>query len=328
MRLLITGAGGFIGQHIAAKLIGDGHEVHLVGSPKTIFSEQLEQQAASVHSIDISEPDEFEHLSKIVSLDAVIHCAGIAHRFGKTDESVYSKINVEGTVNVMNFAAGKNAAHVIHFSSVLVYGRRDDKNVITESTPVAPYDAYGESKLKSEEKAAEICKSKDIDLTILRPAPVLGKGSKGNFGRLVSAVAKKRFVKIGAGKNRKSFVYVEDIAEACALLLSEKKTGIEIFNLAGNAVTVDELVDQLSIELNSKLLPLRLSPSLLKAGFGILKLTPLRAKADSVSRSLATWLSDDVYSAELIKERYDFSAKTDTKDAIRKEAEFYKERSK
>ena len=323
MKILVTGAAGFLGRLIAKKLLDEGNSVICFGGANSRFDDDIEQRAELTTSFDISDPNNFENFDAINEFDSVIHCAGIAHRFGGVSDDDYHKVNVTGTRNVAEFAAERKAKHFVHLSSVLVYGRQNNGGVITEETQTRPFDVYGQSKLDGESAVKEICEANGIDLTIFRPAPVIGEGSKGNFGRLIRAIDKRRFLKIGKGENKKSLIYAGDIAEACSHLLRHKKSGTEIFNLAGEPVATNFLLHEISDELGKNLPPMNFSPDLLRIGLKLIEMTPFRHKARSVGKSLDTWLSEDVYASDKIADIYNFKAMTSIKDAVRREVRHY-----
>jgi len=307
MKVLITGASGFVGQAIVAELAARGHETVTVGGPRSRNCD---------HSIDISDAPIVDALSEKKGVDAVVHAAGIAHRFGGVSAEEFQRVNVQGVENVASLAVKLGAKHFVLFSSTLVYGRRAEGGVITENDEGRPFDSYGQSKLDGEAAARAICEPAGIALTIFRPAPIIGEGSKGNFARLIKAIDRRRFVWVGNGDNWKSVVFIGDVAAATADVNEKGGNGTQTFNLAGDAVRMKDIVDTIAEKLGRRAPNIHLPAGPLRA---VLTLGPF----DRLSATLETWLSEDVYSNARLQDAYGFKPSTSLGTAIGSEVEYY-----
>jgi len=319
MKVMVTGASGFVGTSICSRLQATGCDVIRVAHSNSAgFSGNAD------YAVDIANPRAFSQLDDIDDLNAIVHCAGIAHRFGKTSKEDYWKVNVQGTENVANFGARIGVGKFIQLSSVLVYGPSISNQPITEQQPPAPVDDYSSSKLAGELAAADVCKSAGIDLAILRPVPIIGEGSRGNVGRLIQAIDRNRFVWIGDGRNERSFVYVSDVAGAVVAALSAKEQ-FTILNVTGGTITVRELVENISKCLGRGR-PGRLVPHRV-AGFALSASRPVTrfARLEAYHRTLQTWLADAVYSGEALT-NLGFVPTTDLLEAVRREVSFFLDR--
>ena len=324
MKVLVIGATGFVGKAIVAELRNRLIDVVAVGGPR---SSLLNSEAYDIQiddCIDVTVPENFLRLEMIEGVTAVVHCAGLAHQFGKMTESDLFRVNVNGTENVAKLAVKLKARHFILISSVLVYGpqgaENDDVLPVTENSPCQPNDPYARSKLAAENVAAEICGNGGIPLTILRPAPIIGEGSKGNFLRLIKLIAQRRFLWLGKGHNRKSLVVVGDVANACGAILEQNRAETAIYNVSGPAMEMREIVNEISKELS------RSPPSIFIPAIpviAILRLIP-GGRASSLKGTVEKWLSTDTYSGEKLRLRYGFSASSDLAEAIRREVDCYK----
>ena len=325
MKILVTGATGFIGKEIVSKLVFNNHQV--IGIARDSIDKQHEiGTKIELIKTDITNNDDVLKLLNLKNIDSVIHCAGLAHQFGKVEAGIFEKVNVEGTENIARLAGKLNINHFILISSTAVYGRH--KNEVKETTECRPETDYAKSKLISEEVCREVCEKNDTPLTIFRLAPVLGEKGIGNVPRLIGAINKRRFLWIGDGSNKKSLIYVEDVADACLKLLISKKNKTEIFNLASEPIEMRKLVSIISESLKKTVpkasIPViipdiifKLNSKILKSGF-----------IENLSKTIEKWLSDDIYSADKIKIEYGFQPETSVEMAVNKQCQWFLNKTK
>ncbi|CAN5720014.1 NAD-dependent epimerase/dehydratase family protein [soil metagenome] len=311
---MITGVTGFIGGEIAAKLVAEKFDV--IG---------LSRNAAKVRSeftilnADITNREEVLSLAKEGSFDAVIHCAGLAHQFGEIGKERFENVNIKGTENIADLAVKANAGHFIYLSSTAVYGLQN--NPMNEETECNPENFYAESKLEAENVCRKICEKNKIPLTILRLVPVVGKNSVGNVKRLIEAIHKRRFLWVGNGENKKTMIYVGDVAEACSMLLKKKKNGTEIYNLASPPIKMRTLVSIISDQLKKKVPGFSIPAFLPAMFFGINSKTFNLKTIERMSQTFEKWLSEDVYPTDKIKTAYGFVAETPIEQAVKQQCE-------
>ena len=313
MKVLVTGAGGFIGGRVLRAVWQKGWEP--IGTSR--------RDGSSLVPVDIADRSSLAALRSKGPFDAIVHCAGIAHRSGDVSDSEYDRVNIGGTKNVAEFAAENGVMKFVHLSSVLVYGRHGIG--IVETDECTPGDAYATSKLGGENAAADVCIKAGIALAILRPAPVIGEGCKGNFRRLISAIDRGRFVKVGTGSNNKSMIYVDDVAAACMRVLEDGSgRGVERFNVAAGPITVRELLASVYDALGRDKVRFSIPSHPLVFAFSKLKSNFRNRAVNSVASSLETWVSDDVYGTEAIRKRFSFEAQTPLVKAIHRTVAAYK----
>lgn len=313
MKVLVTGAGGFIGCRVLRAARQKGWES--VGTAR--------RGSSSLVPVDITDRSSMAALRSRGPFDAIIHCAGIAHRQGNVSDSEYDRVNIGGTKNVAEFAAENGVVKFVHLSSVLVYGRHGTG--ITETEDCTPGDAYAMSKLGGEDAAAEACIKAGIALAILRPAPVIGEGCKGNFRRLIKAIDRGRFINVGTGSNHKSMIYVDDVAAACMRVLEDgSDVGVERYNVAAEPITVGELLASVYDALDRRRVRFSIPSDPLVFALSSLKSYSRNRAVHSVARSLETWVSDDVYAAQAIREGLGFEAKTPLPEAIHRTVAAFK----
>lgn len=331
MDILVTGATGFVGRAILEELVPDKNnnwKIYSLGNRQNINTQEL----PNFSRVDITEPEGFLSVEHLKKLDVIIHSAGLAHQFHNPKNGEFLKVNVEGTRNILNFAAGKSVRHFILISSVAVYGYKNnhaaDGNLkkIAEDEPCSPKGEYAISRLKAEELAVKICRENDIALTILRLATVVGEGDRGNVSRLIKAIDKKRFVMIGKGENYKTLIYKKDAARACRVImekrnLSEKEA--EVFNVAAEPVKIKFIINKISEALIKKppkfFLPFKLIHTPLKF-FSVLFPSE---KIKSLYETVSKWTSNEIFSNEKIEQKYSFKPETAFSEAIGREVNFY-----
>src|SRR5687767_9685042 len=186
MKVLVTGATGFIGRALVHALRVAGHEA----------------------------------LADLRDAQALVHLAAIAHRRG-VDERELRRVNVGLAVDAGRSAAAAGVP-MIFMSSVKVHGESAD-TPLRETSPIAPRDAYARSKAEAEEA---LCAIPGLRLTVLRPPLVYGPAVKANFLALMRAIASGLPLPLAGIQNRRSLIYVGNLCDAIlACLESDKGLG-------------------------------------------------------------------------------------------------------
>ena len=324
MRVLVTGANGFIGQAIVTALLSEKHEVFCLVSFKSENVEKL----PNVYRGDITDAESLMGLKALKNIDVVIHSAGLAHQFGKTHDKDFRQINVVGTENTAHLAGELQVRHFILISSVAVYGSVKNKTeLIDEKFPCQPQSVYARSKFESEKVARKICENHKVALTVLRLATVLGEDDRGNTARLIKAIDRKRFIWIGNGENHKSLIYKADVADACVKILNKKTNVSEIFNLTGEPVKINFVVAEIAKNLNRKISGIKVPIKLLKNIFEANLKTLRSKKISKLSETVEKWMSEDVFSGDKFAEIYSFRPQTPICEAIRRQVKAYRAKS-
>ena len=163
-------------------------------------------------------------------------------------------------------------------------------------------------------------------MTILRFAPVLGEDGAGNAARLIEAIDKGRFVWVGGGENLKSLVYKRDIARLCAEILPRQNRATEIFNLAAEPIKMLDFVETIALNLNRRVLRLKIPTVLFEWIFRLNRKTIGAKKIERAARTFEKWLSDDVYAASKIALSYGFEPQTSVREALERQVAAYLER--
>lgn len=209
MKVLLTGASGFLGKYILDELKFLEYSIDTIGR---------NTNSAIVADISKTLPVLNENYNM------VIHVAGKAHLVPKTieEEQEFYNVNLEGTKNLIN-AFKHNPDYFVFISTVSVYGL-DSGQDITEKATLNSLEPYGKSKILAEEAVSNWGKEKNIKITILRLPLIFGKNPPGNLNAMINAIKKKYYFNVGNGNTRKSMVLAKDVAKFIPIIA--KKGGI------------------------------------------------------------------------------------------------------
>ena len=187
--------------------------------------------------------------------DLVIHMAALLHvtRPPFPPRKEYADINVGGTTAVVRAALQNNVSRIVFFSTIAVYGKSDGR-LLDEDSPSHPDSFYAETKLEAEKLvlAAKTQDGRPLG-TVLRLAAVYGPRVKGNYLRLVTALARRRFVPIGGGMNRRTLIYESDVATAALIAARHSAADGKIYNVTdGRCHSMNDIIGAICEALGRK----------------------------------------------------------------------------
>ncbi|WP_158555068.1 NAD-dependent epimerase/dehydratase family protein [Fulvimarina endophytica] len=226
MRIIVSGASGFVGRHLVPELAAHGHDV--VPLVRSVMDGGTFIRAPS----DLSALEPTAFLSG-EPFDAVIHLAALnPNRSDRTssDEAALMAANRDGTAAVMRAAAQARIPRVVVLGTANAHAPQDWP--ISEASPIAPVSAYARSKAEGERMAIEIARETGVTLTILRPAPVYGAGGRGMVALLKRLADSPLPVPLPKELGQRSFVSITSLVAAILAVLDRRAGLIETFLVA------------------------------------------------------------------------------------------------
>ena len=238
-KILITGAGGFIGYNLCVALAKEGHRIIGVDLHYPESGLQLGKEPFEANIGDFRDTAKMEKW--LLGVDYVVHLAS-AHLQISIDDAAYWDVNVHSLKPFLKLVQKACVKRFIHVSSVGVYGKLQELPA-DEETVCSPQSVYGETKLAGEREVLEFSRTSGLSATILRPAWVYGPYCP-RTAKIYRALRKGRFVMIGKGENLRHPIYILDMIEAFKLAMTSQAAIGEALIIAGpNAITTNELVE-------------------------------------------------------------------------------------
>ena len=230
---LITGATGALGPAVLREFQDADWKVRTLSrtppAPGTVAAGFSHVAADTADTRALAEA--MRGTSVVVHMAARLHIADP----GPEPEAEYWRVNVEGASHVMDVARAAGVQRVVFISSICVYGVQD--GVVDEETKPRPSSLYARTKCRAEEIVLNSRSAEGHPLgAVLRLGSVYGPTMKGNYARLVRALASRRFVPVGRGLNRRTLVFEDDAAKAILLAASHSAAAGRRFNVTDGSV--------------------------------------------------------------------------------------------
>ena len=249
-KVLVTGAAGFIGSHVAEKLLKRGDVVIGIDNVNDYYPVALKRKnielLRSYDSFSFVEGDICDRaaVTRLVRESSFTHVAHLAARAGVrpsiADPYIYEEANVQGTLNLLQASVGTNVQNMVVTSSSSVYGnsrsipfREDDS---ATDKPISPYAA---TKKATEVMSFTYHKLYGLNVNVVRPFTVYGPRGRPDMAPwlfIQSAVAGRKIQKFGDGSTRRDYTFIDDFVGGFVNAI-DRPFGYEIFNL-GNSSTV------------------------------------------------------------------------------------------
>jgi len=264
VRILITGATGFVGKPLLVEVYDSGHEVIAAARECTqIFPEKIEQFKIT----DLSQ--EIDWGNALQGVDVVIHVAARAHVMN--DDAIdplaeFRKVNTFATLCLARQATEAGVTRFVFISSIGVNGNKNTQP-FTESDIPNPQEPYAVSKYDAEEELLALAKITEMEVIIIRPPLVYGPNAPGNFGSLMKWMNKGVPLPFGAVHNKRSLVALDNLVSFivhCADYTKTPQAANQIFLISdGEDVSTTELLQKVAKAFGEKSLLLPVPVSLM-----------------------------------------------------------------
>jgi UDP-glucose 4-epimerase len=283
MRVLVTGAFGFVGGAVGRRLAADAHEVVALTS-RPLGSARPPGFAAQVRRADVRDPGAVA--AAVRGMDAVCHLAGL----GRVRESFerpaeYLAVNASGTTAVLAAAQAAGASRFVLASSVAVYGA-PERQPIREDAPLTPASPYGESKAAAEHAVTEAASQGGLGAACLRifnAAGADGGVTDPDASRIIPrtlavSAGKSPFLEVnGDGSAVRDYVHVTDVAEAFVLALSACQPGAcAVYNVGATPASVADIL-AVAADVTGRPVDVRRNPSAREPAVLVADCTQIRA---------------------------------------------------
>jgi UDP-glucose 4-epimerase len=287
---LVTGATGAIGPSLTAALVRDGFRVRaLVRRPER---STLLPSGIDVVVGDVCDDQALERA--VTDADLVFHLAAKLHldttHADAATRAEYKRVNELATQKLAALSATHGVRRFVYFSTIAVYGPSEPGEIFNEASPLRGDSLYAETKIRGEQAALEA-----PGAVILRLAAVYGPRIKGNYLKLARAIQRGRFLRVGAGTNRRTLVHEQDVVRA-ALLAARHAASRAVYNVTdGQIHAVRDILVAMSSSagrsLRSAYVPVW--PVRLAAGLAE-NLGRLAGRPSPISRAMVDKLLEDV----------------------------------
>jgi nucleoside-diphosphate-sugar epimerase len=237
VKVLVTGAAGFLGSHLVDMLLERGEDVRAMLRPLEDSSRLCEREGIEVVHGDLTDPVSLKHA--VQGVQRVYNVAAKTGPWGAED--VYWAVNVRGLADLVHASMNAGVQRIVHTSSITIYGHHLH-GIMTEDDPFhAENNPYSRTKIAGEKLIANLVKDHGAPVVIVRPGWIYGPRDTTSFSRFVSLIESGKGFIIGSGKNIVPLVYVRDVVQGLI------KAGDADDEVIGRAYTIadDRRVTQL-----------------------------------------------------------------------------------
>lgn len=270
MTVLVTGAYGFVGSALFARLCRDGVSVR--GAVRSLSSQPDDAETIAIGSLS----SETDWTVVLKNVEQVVHLAARVHVM--TDKSSdplaeFRRVNVEGTVALAHQAAAAGVKRFVFLSSIKVNGEFTEQGQsFTADDAPAPEDPYGVSKYEAENLLRQIASETGMEVVIIRPPLVYGPGVKANFESMMRWLARGLPLPLAAvTKNRRSLVALDNLVDLIVTCLNHPAAANQTFLVSdGEDLSTAELLRRMGAAMTHPARLFYLPPAVLKLGATIL----------------------------------------------------------
>ena len=274
MRILVTGATGFVGRQVVADLLSSGEKVRAVIRRPGSMERTADIETVVVPTIG----RKTEWSAALEGIDAVVHLAAQVHdtrRAGSGASALHEEVNVCGTERLALEAARAGVRRFVFVSSIKAMGDGPTQRPYVATDPPAPQDAYGRSKLEGERRLCAIAATSPLESVIVRPPLVYGPGVKANFLALLRWVDRGWPLPLGAVRSRRSMINVWNLSNLLLKCIHHPGAAGQVFLASdGEDLAIPDLLHAIARSMNRNLRLVHVAPSVLEMGATALGLGP------------------------------------------------------
>ena len=245
VKLLITGATGFIGRRLCQAADDKGLRVRM--------ALRRDDGQGGVVVGDLGSDTDWS--SALEGVDAIVHLAARVHVMDEEAEdplAEFRKVNVDGTLNLARQAAEAGVKQFVFISSIGVNGNQSVRQ-FTADDPPNPVEPYAVSKLEAEEGLRQVEKETGLEVAVIRPTLVYGPNAPGNFGRLVRLVQKGFPLPLGLVNNKRSLVALDNLVDLILTCVHHPAAAGETFLVSdGEDLSTPELIRKIARAMGKK----------------------------------------------------------------------------
>ena len=239
MRILVTGAGGFLGRVVARHLAGRGDDLVALGRSEASLV-QVRDLGCRTWVSDLTDTSAVARLASIGHVDALVHCAGLSSTWAP--RAAFAANNITATENILGVCDALGNPHIVFVSSSSVYFAFRDQHRVGEAHPLPPpVNAYAWSK-----REAEAVVRASPNATIIRPRGIYGAGDTALLPRLLRVARRGPMPLFRGGNAVIDLTHVEDVAAAIAAVLDLRAATVSnTYNVSGGEpIRVVEIIER------------------------------------------------------------------------------------
>lgn len=309
MTMLVTGASGFVGRALTARLLAEGRDIRVAARRPG------EGDAPTVIVGDLA--TDVDWSLAVQGVDTVIHLAGRAHILGREaqSDSSFLRVNVEATRSLAVAAATAGVRRLVFVSSAKVMGDESGAHPFREGDAPDPVGLYAESKWLAEQAALEVAQKTSLSVVVLRSPLVYGPGVRANFLALLRAVDRGIPMPFGAVTNARSMIAVDNLVDALLACAADPSSSSDVYFAKDREdLSTSALIRMMADSLGRKARLIPVPPAVLRFG------ARLVGRDDMLARLIGTFSID----ATRISERLAWRPRISSAQAIDATVRWYR----
>lgn len=327
MKILVTGATGFIGSHLVERLVKENYKV--IAFVKNNDKREETLNLLNKFGIELRYGDltDYTSLEKATKkIDIVFHLAAIARPMAIPDEK-YFLINEKGTENLLKACKKNKIKKIILMSSVSAIGPSRNNKGVNEETLCRPIDIYGFSKLAGEKVAERYIKNYGMNIVILRPPMVFGPRDLELYK--IFKFSSKGFFPVNSENKVIDFIYVENLVEACILGMKYGKKGEKYVLSNGEHYSINDMIREIEKNIKQRVYRIKIPKFLFKiTGYSVEIISRLINIHPPFKHDTIDWMTKKMWYTDISKARKElkYTPRISFEEGVKKTVEYYKSR--